>query len=270
MNNFNLDNKLVNQINSHGIAKVRNFLDFDEIKDVKEILNFYKKPKSHPDTIFPVKTTNYLVKLLKLDVRKILFSLKLNQICKKKKLMELSDEFFKTSSKLNMIDGYYAKKSNANILEWHCDQPFFIDDKIENRHDNRSLKVFIYLTKVFKDNGCMSYIPGSQKFVYQIKKLIFEKKIPLIKLKFLSDLNSWLDNKYNFELIQKNIDNEILNDFLKSINFLKKNKDTNQFDYEMNEGDAIIFDENGFHKGTKTLFTDRLVLRYHFSRKSKI
>ena len=40
-----------------------------------------------------------------------------------------------------------------------------------------------------------------------------------------------------------------------------------KFDYNMNAGDAIIFDENGIHKGSKTLESERLVLRYFFRPK---
>ena len=41
---------------------------------------------------------------------------------------------------------------------------------------------------------------------------------------------------------------------MESLEPFNKKDDPVEFDYEMNPGDAIIFDENGFHKGTKTLF----------------
>jgi hypothetical protein len=35
----------------------------------------------------------------------------------------------------------------------------------------------------------------------------------------------------------------------------------------MSAGDAIIFDEGGVHKGSKTLYSERMVLRYLYSIK---
>ena len=117
----------------------------------------------------------------------------------------------------------------------------------------------------------MSYIPGSHNFVYHIKKLIYEKKIPYITIKYLKDLKIWLEDKNNFELIKKNLkNNKLLYEFLESLEPFNKKDDPVEFDYEMNPGDAIIFDENGFHKGTKTLFSDRMVLRYHYVRKKNL
>ena len=267
---------LINKIKINGIVKIKNFLDQEEILSVKSILNYYKKPKAHPDTIFPVSKSNYMIKLLKLDFRKIIYSLKLNKITKNKNLNIISNTFFETKTKLNMMDGYFSKKSNASILEWHCDQPFYsrltIDEtKIRNQHDNRELKVFVYLTKVFRDNGCVCYIPGSHKFVYELKKLIYERKIPYMKLKFLNEFYKWISNDQNYKLLEDNFEKkEILNEFMNKINFLKTETNTTKYDYDMEEGDAIIFDENGFHKGTKPLFTDRLVLRYHYSRINRV
>ena len=39
------------------------------------------------------------------------------------------------------------------------------------------LKIFIYLTDVGPDDGCMSYVQGSHKIGYAIRKAIYEKKI---------------------------------------------------------------------------------------------
>ena len=40
------------------------------------------------------------------------------------------------------------------------------------------------------------------------------------------------------------------------------------YDYDISckQGDMIIFDESGCHRGSKLLFTDRYVLRFLFKR----
>ena len=48
------------------------------------------------------------------------------------------------------------------------------------------------------------------------------------------------------------------------LDFLEK-----YFNKDMNPGDAIIFDENGIHKGSKILENERIVLRFLFSPNHK-
>ena len=51
-----------------------------------------------------------------------------------------------------------------------------------------SIKFFFYLTDVYTDNGCLSYIPGSHKIVKEIGSLIFKKEI---KYKNFWSLEIW-------------------------------------------------------------------------------
>ena len=57
-------------------------------------------------------------------------------------------------------------------------------------------------------------------------------------------------------------------DFFKKIKFIDKKRDSSIYDYSMSAGDAIIFDEGGVHKGSKTSINERLVLRYMFRTKN--
>ena len=101
----------------------------------------------------------------------------------------------------------------------------------------------------------------------------FNKKLRRIQEngEFLNEFYKWISNDQNYKLLEDNFEKkEILNEFMNKINFLKTETNTTKYDYDMEEGDAIIFDENGFHKGTKPLFTDRLVLRYHYSRINRV
>ena len=47
----------------------------------------------------------------------------------------------------------------------------------------------------------------------------------------------------------------------------QKNEESEEFDYSLLPGDAIIFNEGGIHKGSKSLINERFVLRYLYSIK---
>ena len=82
----------------------------------------------------------------------------------------------------------------------------------------------------------------------------------------LKQFRDFVLKKENFIYIKNQINNDqILNNFLKNTEFINENKETSQFDYNMFAGDAIIFDEGGIHKGSRTMLTDRMVLRYLYS-----
>ena len=56
--------------------------------------------------------------------------------------------------------------------------------------------------------------------------------------------------------------------FLNNSKFIEEeSKDTFKFDFEMNKGGAVIFDELGVHRGAKPSKHSRLVLRYLYRRK---
>lgn len=64
-------------------------------------------------------------------------------------------------------------------------------------------------------------------------------------------------------------DKNIVDNFLENTKFIENNSDTKQYDYDMEPGDAIIFDENGIHKGSRILENERIVLRFFFSTKNQ-
>ncbi len=69
------------------------------------------------------------------------------------------------------------------------------------------------------------------------------------------------------DYLTKQLDVNLVNRFLKDTEFAAKNVDTQKFDYSLSAGDAIIFDEGGVHKGSKSLKNERIVLRYLYSTK---
>ena len=104
---------------------------------------------------------------------------------------------------LNFIDAYVSKKNKQNIIPWHTDQAYHGNLSPKNfvNHEKFFLKIFIYLTDVSSKNGCMSYIPGSHKIGFAIRKGIFEKKIEYQPYWNLIDLRNLVKKIKNIYLI---------------------------------------------------------------------
>ena len=254
-----------------GIYKFKKFLTVQEVEKFKNILSSFLKEKGNPETHFPTSFKKIIYKLLKFEFRKFIVSLALKKLAQKKNLKYISDKIFKKSSYNNMTDCYFSPKSNINILPWHVDLAYGGKKEVSFREiynpDAFSIKFFIYLTPVGPNNGCTSYIPESHKITYALRKGI--------KNNILNYEPHWsLEQLLNF--IKKNIQyfedyfkgTDILNNFLKNaeeLNILN----TTKFDFFMEEGDAIIFDEGGVHKGSMPMQNDRAVIRYHFKVKEE-
>ena len=89
--------------------------------------------------------------------------------------------------------------------------------------------------------------------------MIFEKKLEQCPFKNLRNVEIHLKPNNLKMILNENQNDEEIYKFLDMTSFCEKKKDTNEFDYKMKAGDAIIFDENGFHRGS-TKKTDRLLL----------
>lgn len=258
-------NNIIENLKENGSVKIENILQEEELIQIKKIILGINQSFHNKETIFATNFKSLLIKLLKLDFKKFSESLELINLSRKKKFDQISKKFFKRKENIHMIDGYVSKKSNINIIDWHCDKPYYEEKVSSNRHDKRSLKFFIYLTDVDTDNGCLAYIPKSHKIVYLVKKMIFEKKIEQYPFKHLKECRDFISKPENLNKILNESENkDEIYEFLEDTKFCEKNKDTNLFDYKMKAGDAIIFDENGFHRGSKPTKTDRAVLRYHY------
>ena len=262
-----LNKNQFSELKNFGMVKVQNFINREELEKIKQIIFSYKAPKAHKDTHFANSPRSLLIKLVKGDMKKFKESLYLINLSKKKKLNSIANNYFLKKSSLIAIEGYYTPVSNKEVLDWHCDRSNSNKEKLEHSIDPyvRSLKFFIYLTDVSSNNGCMSYIPLSNKIAFALKKGILENKIEYKKFQFLRDFRKIISEKNNYNYIKDSLeDKKILDKFLIDTEFIEKGSDTVKFDYNMNAGDAIIFDENGIHKGSKTLNNERLVLRYFF------
>ena len=82
---------------------------------------------------------------------------------------------------------------------------------------------------------------------------------------FLKDLIKEKSN-YNY-LIQSFNNKKEIDNFLEKIEIIINNKrETNEFFYKMNKGDAIIFDQSGIHGGSEVSNNQRSVLRFAFNK----
>jgi len=60
-------------------------------------------------------------------------------------------------------------------------------------------------------------------------------------------------------------DSNLIEEFFTLTKFDEANKNGRDFYFEIIAGSAIIFNEGGIHRGSKTLLSDRMVLRYLYS-----
>ena len=266
-----MKNEILQELEKFGIVKVRNFLNFDEVDQIKNILKYYSAPKGHHKSYYSTKLIHFILKLIKLDFRKFKDDFLIYQLAKKKDLNQISNKIFKRKSFLKFIDGYYSPVSNKDVLPWHTDQAYQGDERKQSGYvnpDHAHLKFFIYLSKVGPNNGCMSYIPESHKLGYAIRKGIFENEIEYEPYFTLKEFRNFLCIKKNRIFVENFLnDYSLVENFLNKTNFIEKNEESEEFDYSLLPGDAIIFNEGGVHKGSKSLINERFVLRYLYSIK---
>ncbi len=269
--------EIISNVKKNGFYKVENFLDKKNLKNVDLILNkrILKKniKKDDLDTYFyREKDKNFLLKkITKLNFSFFFDCLKLIRLSKQLKLETIADEILSSKSKLYSIDSYYSPKSDKPVLDWHLDQAYSgkLDIKNYLNPDHAALKFFIYLTPVSFDNGCLGYIPGSNKIAYYLKKGIFDGDLTYKPYWTLKDFRNLIKEKDYFSYLEKYIDNTELKKFLNKTSFVEDGSNQNKDFYnELDKGGAIIFDESGAHIGSKPSKSDRLVLRFSYKIKN--
>ena len=268
-----LNIQLIEEAKKIGFIKIKNFLSFQEVEDIKKKIITFISPKGNSLGHFSPNFRSKLIKIFKLEFKKFLVSNYLTNLATKKNMRNFANLYFENDSYLKMIDCYYTPISNENILPWHNDLAFSQDSKerfenYKNFIDPRtvSLKFFIYLTKVGSNNGCTSFIPKSHIIIKFLSLLIYRKKISYKPYWDLKNLRLFLKDEIVKNYFLAHFGNlDLITEFLEKTKFIEQNLDEDKYDFSMNPGDAIIFDEAGVHKGSKTTLNDRFVLRYHYS-----
>ena len=230
-------------LKKNGLIRIPCFFDEAQTKKISSIISKYQPKKGSKESYFAKNSLN---------------------------LEKFSEDYFNKKVFISMIDGYYSSKDvNSSIIPWHTDQAYSglsVNEIKEYVNPNDfTLKFFIYLTDVYKDNGCMSYIPESHKITYLIRKGIFEGKLDYAPYWSIDQLQEFISNKKNKNYIMANLDDSFsFDEFEKNIDKVIKKNDDQEFDYSMQAGDAIIFNEGLIHKGSRLSHTDRKILRFHF------
>jgi len=265
-----LSDNLLLDLEQKGIVHVKNFFDSNELEKARKIVKNYSVKKGHDLSYFSTNLKLLIYKVLKLNFKRLSEDIFFLRLAKKKKIDKFSDKHFKKKSFLKFIDAYYSEVSDQDVLPWHTDQAYEGVEKNEKgfvNPDNYHIKFFIYLTDVVPENGCMSYIPYSHKLGYIIRKGIYNNEIKFDKYFLLKEFRNFCKKNKDYLIKQLN-DKKVFDKFIEETEFIESNKDTKKFDYSLRAGDAIIFNEGGVHKGSKSTISERMVLRYLYSSKT--
>ena len=138
-------NQIDDTLKKEGSIKIEKILNQKELDRIKEIILGINESFHNKETIFACNIKSLIIKFLKFDVKKFSQSIELINLSKNKKFDKISKNFFGKKEKINMIDGYVSKKSNVNIIDWHCDQPYY-EEKL---YSNQELTIEYHLTISF-------------------------------------------------------------------------------------------------------------------------
>jgi len=263
-------NEIAKSVEQNGVIYKKKFIDIKTVIKIKKILDKNNAvEKTNPDGIFSLSYRQMLKDLLLLKINRFLSSLFLKHINNKLGFEKIAEKIFLEKSKLVVVDGYISKISDKEILDWHQDQAYsgrkVVNDEEIKSPDDSFIKFFLFLTPVKKDNGILSYIPGSHKISIALKKAIYEKKIQYEPFWKLDDFYRLV--KKEKEIILNYVSKKKYNSFLESAKFIETSKDIDTYDQNLNAGDIMIFNEHGVHRASKPSINDRYVLRFSYSRK---
>jgi len=273
-------NKISNEVKDRGAFSIKNFFDEKQFNSISNSL-FDLANKEKKKILFPINLKQFLIKIIKFEFKKFQTSKKLINVSNKLKLKKIASNILGKEAFLETLDCYLSKKSDEQILEWHNDIGYKQDSgskknffnealatvKEENKASSRGIKFFVHLTDVRSNNGALGIIPYSHKIVTALTKLIAYNKIDLNPYWKLRDLRNYLENKDIREKIIEFVNKDQLNKFIDYSKFININKDTYDFDYQVEKNSAVIFDELCVHRGSAPTKNDRLVLRYLYRRK---
>ncbi len=274
--------KISKEINQLGVFSQNNIFEKEEFDFISnQLKNLTKKEKK---IYFPTNFKDYLIKIFKADLKKILLTKKLIELADKLDFSKIASRSLGDNVYLEVLDCYLSKKSKNTILEWHNDIGYnpnsanaekdFLEKakstiyKHKTQKSSMGIKFFIYITDVKSNDGALGIIPYSHKIVYALTNIILEKKInlkPYWKLKDLRNIILQEDNKKHF---LHYIDKNELEKFIEHTKFVDTStEETLNFDFAMSKNSAVIFDEMAVHRGSAPTQNDRLVLRYLYRRK---
>tara|TARA_B100001063_G_C16747212_1_gene548243 strand:- start:1165 stop:1983 length:819 start_codon:yes stop_codon:yes gene_type:complete len=255
------------KVKEDGIYVSENFLDENENESLKNNIleNSYSKTENHENTYIS-NLKGFIKNFYKINlIRK---SIRFNKIAKKNNFKSITTQILDAKVELRTIDAYVSKISKNPVIDWHVDQAYSgkLDVKNFVHPDFASIKFFIYLTDVDTDNGCLGYIPSSNKVSYFLKKGIWNKEVNYSSYWKLADLRKKVMEKNTYSYLIKNFNKNSIDKFIEDASFVEHNGDSKKFDLKLKKGSLIIFDESGVHRGSSPSKNDRVVCRFHYRR----
>lgn len=255
------------EVLENGIYVSENFLNENENESLKRdiIENSYSKFDNHENTY--ISNIKDLIKNF-YKINLIRKSFTFNTLAKKNNFKIITSKILDAKVELRTIDAYVSKISKNPVIDWHVDQAYSgkIDVKNFVHPDFASIKFFIYLTDVDTDNGCLGYIPSSNKICYFLKKGIWDKEINYSPYWKLSDLRNKVMEKKTYKYLIDNFNKNSIDKFIEDASFSADIGDSKKFDLKLKKGSLIIFDESGAHRGSSPSKNNRVVCRFHYRR----
>jgi hypothetical protein len=262
-------NYIIKKVQSDGFCVIENFLESKNLELMQETTKNYVSFKGNNLGKYAIGYKSLIIKLIKFEFKKIYDSFLLKKFANKCNFQDISNEILKCETELINIDTYYNDISSEPVLDWHCDlsnKHMFKFGKIINP-EMVSIKFFFYLTNVYTDNGCLSYIPGSHKLVRELGRLIYKREIDYEYYWSLKDLTALIKRNDIRKKLEKNLDNEVIETFINNSDKILIQEQNEIFDLGAKKGGLIIFDEYGVHRGSKIEKEPRKVIRFFYRKK---
>ncbi len=261
--------KIINKVQKDGFCVIENFLSPKDLELFDKLTKNYSVEKGNNLGKYVVDYKSFLIKLFKFDFKKIYTSFLLNNFAGKNNFKKMSNKILNCDTETVKIDTYYNNISSEPVLDWHCD----LSNKSSSKRKKIinpelvSIKFFFYLTDVYTNNGCLSYIPGSHIIVKELGRLIFLKEIDYEYYWSLKALTAVIKRNDVRKKLEKNINYELIENFLYNSDKILVEKKNEIFDLPLKKGGLVIFNEYGVHRGSKILKEPRKVIRFFYRKK---
>ena len=108
---------------------------------------------------------------------------------------------------------------------------------------------------------------GVKPLSYALKKGMYEGDLEYTPYWSIDQFKSTVLIDKNYNYIKNIVGKDILDRFFENCKKAQHSDEKTFFDYSVKKGGAVIFNETGIHKGSKTLLSDRLALRFFYKKK---
>lgn len=259
--------EISDQVKNLGVALHHNWLQEEDLNKTKKIVKKVNCLKGDYKGIFePSMKFLLLDSFLKLRFAKMRHLYYFFNLAKKLRLKEIANTIFDSDTRLDRVDCYTAPINNKPVLDWHTDHSYGGQKKVPEKFVNpeeQTIKFLFFLSDVFSNNGCHSYIPKSHIIAVALQRGFYDRKLEYAPYWSLEDFRKTILIDENYNYLKKSIDAKILTNFLDETE--PSSFPTFKYDYQpIKAGGAIIFNDSGLHRGSKTLVSERLVLRFFF------